>query len=236
MLEKPKLLMLVIVLSLTGLLALYSYAVSIESKSISLDELSEGDINSLVTVEGYIKDVESSSYSDLILTLTDYESNKTVETIIESDTLSKIEDKESLLPGAKIKVHGVVEEYKGELQIRISSSDGLEVLQKPGLESIPLDILLDRPYLYEGAIVSVNGTVHEVQGMSSAFQFELKGSGGYSIHCYITDIDEPLRDRDGKLIYEGDHVKITGTFKYYANKAIFEIFSNQGNEALEKFD
>ena len=75
MIEKPKLLMLVIILTLSGILGLYGYAVSIEGLTTPISDL-DTHIGDLVAVEGYIENI-TNWYGETSIILFDFISNDT---------------------------------------------------------------------------------------------------------------------------------------------------------------
>lgn len=240
MIEKPKLLMLVILVTLSGILGIYAYAVSIEAKTIPIADLGSQHIGSMVEVEGYIKEVDVWESGDLNLVLMDYSSGKTVDVNVDSEAADNMESKEEIIPGAKIRVNGLVEDYKGKILISVMSSEGIKLLQKAPGDIISLDIILERPKVFEGILVSVRGQIWEIEEIESinAFTFTLQNiSDGvyYSINCIMFNTSR-LVDRDDKIIQYGDEVILTGTFDYYEYNGIWQIRAEGGKENLEKVD
>jgi len=240
MIEKPKLLLLVILITLSGIFGIYTYAVLIEAKTASIADLGSRDLGSLVEVEGYVKEVNLWKEGDLGLVLVDYESGKTIDVIVDSDAVKNIEHQEKLIPGAKVQVNGLVEDYKGDLQINVRSSEGIKLLQTAQSNALPLDVILKRPEIFQGVLVVIRGYVWDIEEIESisAFTFTLQNSSDgyyYSVSCIVFNITE-LADRDNMRIQNGDEIIFTGIVEYYEQKGIWQIQSYEGKKSLEKVD
>jgi DNA/RNA endonuclease YhcR with UshA esterase domain len=238
MIEKPKLLALVIIITLAGIIGIYAYAVLIEAKTISIADLGPKHIGSLVEVEGHIKEVDAWPDGDLGFILVDYGSGKSVDVNVDSEAVSSIPNQEKFIPGAKIRVAGLVEEYNGNLLISVRSSEGIKLLKTATSNEVPLETILERPEVFEGILVVVRGTVWEIEKIESieACTFTLQNSSEgryYSVSCIVFNSTE-LLDMDGMRIHSGDEIYFTGTFEYYEKKGIWQIQSNNGREDIIK--
>jgi len=240
MIEKPKLLLLVIIFTLVGIFGIYAYAVSIESKTVSISDLGPGHIGSLVEVKGYIKEVNQWSDGDLNLVLVDYESGKTVDVTVDTEAAENLEHQEKLIPGAKIQVNGLVEDYKGNLLIHVRSSEGIRLLQTATANTLSLGIILERPEVFEGILVVVRGTVWDIEKIESlnAYTYTLQNSSDgyyYSVNCIVFNVSE-FADRDNMRIHSGDEVIFEGFFEYYEQKGMWQIQSSEGKNSMEKIE
>ena len=240
MIEKPKLLMLVVILTLSGIFGFYAYVVSIEAKTVPIADLSDKYLGSLVEVEGYIKEINALDYGDLKVVLVDYDSGRTIDVNVDSEAVKNFGHLEKLIPGAKVRINGLVEDYKGDLLINVMSSEGIRLLQTAKSNTLSLNVILDRPEVFEGVLVVVRGKVWDISEIESinAITFTLQNSSGgeyYSVNCIVFDITD-LIDRDNKRILDGDEIIFTGVFDYYAPQGIWQIQSDEGKESLEKAD
>ena len=191
-------------------------------------------------VEGHIKDVSEWNVWDLKMVLVDFDSGKTIDVTVDSEAANNIEHLEKFIPGAKIRVNGLVEDYQGDLLIHVTSSEGVKLLVTAQSNTIPLSVILERPEVFEGVLVVVSGQVWDIDEIESinAVTFCLQNSsedGYYSVNCIVFDASR-LMDRDSKRIQSGDEVIFTGTFEYYASNGIWQIQSYEGKESLEKVD
>ncbi len=240
MIEKPKLLAIVIFVSLAGVLGLYAYAVSIESKSMSIADLDSGDLGSIVEVEAYIKEVDAWSSGDLNFVLVDYGSGQSIDVKVDADAAGNLNNPEKLIPGAKIRVSGLMEDYNGELQIHVMSSEGVTLLKTAQSNVLSLAVILDRPEIFQDIVVVVRGNAWNIENIESigAITFTLHNSsqGDFrSVNCIVFDVTD-LRDRDGNFIHSGNEIVLEGFFEYYKKEGIWQIISEEGTQGIEKVE
>lgn len=238
MIEKPKLLMLVILLTLSGIIGLYGYAVSIETKTVPISEL-EKDIDNLVTVEGYIKDITVWNEEANML-LIDFASDATVNVLVEKNAWRNVNQQDKFIFGAKVMASGLVEKDQiDEILIRVMSSEGIQLLEPARNIKLSLDVL-ERPYVFEGMNVTAEGQVWDIEKIESisAYTFTLQNSSEgqyYSVNCIVFDSPRFV-DIYNKQIYNGTNIIFKGVFEYYASNGIWQIKSNEGKDSLEKVD
>jgi DNA/RNA endonuclease YhcR with UshA esterase domain len=240
MIEKPRLLFLVIVISMVGVIGLYAYAVSIESKSMSIGDLDSGDLGSMVEVEAHIKDVKAWSSGDLNMVLTDYDSGESLNVKIDARAAGNLNSPEKLVPGAKVRVSGLLEDYNGELQLHIMSSEGITLIRTAQNNVLSLAVILDRPEVFEGILVVVRGSVWNIEEIESinAVVFTLQNSteGEYrSVNCIAFNATE-LKDRDGNFIHSGDEIILEGYLEYYDKEGLWQIVADQGTQGIERME
>jgi DNA/RNA endonuclease YhcR with UshA esterase domain len=236
MIEKPKLLAMVIIITLAGIIGIYTYAVFIEAKTIPIADLGSGHIGSLVETEGHIKEVNVWQDGDLSLILIDYDSGKSIDVNIDMEAAQNIPNQEKLIPGAKIRVNGLVEDYKGALLIHVRSSEGIKLLKTAESNVLSLKVILERPEVFEGILVSVCGSVWEIEEIESlnAYTFTLQNSsesGYYSVNCIVFNTTEFV-NQDGIRIHYGDEIRFTGFFEYYEKQGTWQVQSNEGRNSL----
>jgi DNA/RNA endonuclease YhcR with UshA esterase domain len=236
MIEKPKLLAVVIIITLAGIIGIYTYAVLMEAKTISIADLGSGHIGSLVETQGHIKEVNVWQDGDLNLVLVDYDSGKSIDVNIDTEATQNLANQEKLIPGAKIRVNGLVEDYKGNLLIHVRSSEGIKLLKTAESNVLSMKVILERPEVFEGILVVVCGNVWDIEEIESlnAYTFTLQNSsdGGYfSVSCIVFNTTEFV-NKDGIRIQYGDKVKFTGFFEYYEQEGTWQIQSNEGRNSL----
>ncbi len=238
--DTKKLIALVVSISLLGIFGLYAYAISIQAKTQSIADIDSKDLGSLVEVEGYIKDVKMWQDGELNLILVDYESGESIDVNVDAEAVQNLPDQEKMIPGARVKVSGLVEDYKGELLIHVMSSKGVKVIQQATSTTIPLNVILNRPEVFEGIEVKVRGTVWNIEEIESinAIMFILQNSSDgnyYSVGCIVFNMTR-LIDMNDKSISHGSDIIFTGIFEYYAQNGIWQIQTYEGKESLDKVD
>jgi DNA/RNA endonuclease YhcR with UshA esterase domain len=238
MIEKPKLLAIVIIITLSGIIGLYFYAVLIEAKTVPIAELGSGHIGSIVETQGHIKEVNAWQDGDLNFVLVDYSSGKSIDVNIDSDATENLAHQDKLIPGAKIRVSGLVEDYKGNLLIHVRSSEGIKLLKTADDNVLSLGIILERPEVFEGIQVVVQGNVWNIDEIESlkAFTFTLQNfteDKYYSVSCIMFNSTEFV-DMDGMRVNSGDEVIFTGIFEYYEQQGTWQIQSGEESDCLIK--
>jgi DNA/RNA endonuclease YhcR with UshA esterase domain len=230
--DRRVVLVIATVTSFAGILGLYFYSCSIDAITIRIGDIGMGDVGTIVKIKGYVADHRVTSKGDLILTLADYGDSSTITVYIPENIYSSIDDKMGILPSASIEVVGEVQEYQGELEIVVNSSDGVKVLEHPNNSNLTIEILSRNPELFEGADVTVYG---QIQNFATSFRwiqeeykittsFQLRYSGeymNYTMDCLLTGFDV------SKDFYQGQTVRFTGTFDYYEKEAKWRIVSDE---------
>ena len=220
------------VLSFAGVLGLYFYSCSLDPVHVRLGDIGAGNVGDVVRTSGFVTDLYSTSSGDIILELSDYEDVSTIGIYIPVNIVSSLDGTDSLLPGAEVEVVGQVQEYMDELEITISSGDGLRILRSPDDVEITIEMLARIPGLFEGHDVTVSGQIRNMKSTGvwmdekvvPATVFQLRYSGeraNYTMDCLIMGYDVT------KDFHQGQPVKFTGTFVYYIPEAKYRIVSEE---------
>lgn len=220
------------VLSFVGVLGLYFYSCSLEPAHIQLADIGTEDVGNVVRTSGFVTDQYSTSGGDIILELSDYEDGGTISIYIPASVVSSIDQADSLLPGTEVEVVGQVQEYMDELELTVSSGDGLRILRSPDEVEVTIETLARIPELFEGHEVTVGGQIRNMKssgmwtenGVVPATLFQLRYSGkrtNYTMDCLIIGHDV---SRD---FHQGQPVKFTGVFEYHESEAKYRIESEE---------
>ena len=125
-----KLLKIALVTALIGLIGLIVFTPSIEVKKVELSEITRAMIDEEVGVECTITDItQSNSKSSCFLTLSDGKTKMTL--VIFESQLAEIQSKDLDIEGFKnkrVSVVGKVTEYNSDLELILSSGDGLKII------------------------------------------------------------------------------------------------------------
>jgi DNA/RNA endonuclease YhcR with UshA esterase domain len=126
-----KLLKIALVTSLIGLIGLILFTPSIEVKKVKIEDISRAMIDEEVSIDCVVSEVKSSSSgSSYFLTINDGTGQMPL-IIFESQIAQmqsnslEIED----FKDKKVNVIGKVTEYNGQLEIILSSGDGLKIIE-----------------------------------------------------------------------------------------------------------
>lgn len=220
------------------LCGIYIYSQNENVVVIRAGELNEDLAGQSVQMSGHIEDVELKSGGGLAVTLIDYQTSGTSSVKIAGDAFAEDggPDIGVLMPGAKILIRGIVEEYKGYLWIQVESGIGVRLLQKAENNSVELGVLLESPSLFRGQIICIEGFISSVwtignHSLPAGFGFEIynyRDDVSYSVTCAIF-LEYSQEGGDDDTVYElpdsGERAKFTGTFDYYSREGCWEITS-----------
>ena len=222
MIEKPKLLALLISISLTGLLSLYVYAINIEPRNMGITDIGEDDIGMVVSISGYVKDVDLSPIG-MKINLTEPSDRTFINVFLSKDVYDGVDPITSreLRPGARIQLRGELRLYNEKIEIEIFRPEDVELLEKCTENTVPIPVLLDGRETYEGMFVNVSGIVVERENLSSAGGVWLvllneSDYGRYSLLCVVYGLDE-------KFVCLGEKMCIAGTFEYYSRDGRWQV-------------
>ena len=126
-----KLLKIALVTSLIGLIGLIIFTPSIEVKEVKIEDLNRAMIDEEVRINCVVSDVKSSkSGSSYFLTINDGTGQMPLiifESQIAQMQSNRLEIKD--FKDKKVNVVGTVTEYNNELEIVLSSGDGLKIIE-----------------------------------------------------------------------------------------------------------
>ena len=124
-----KLLRIALVTSLIGIIGLLIFTPSIEVKKVKIEDIDRGMIDEEVCIDGVITDIASSaSKSSYFLTINDGTGQMSL--IIFEKQAAEIQSNNFDIEdfkNRKVEVTGKITEYNSELEIILSSGDGLKI-------------------------------------------------------------------------------------------------------------
>lgn len=124
-----KLLRIALITSLIGIIGLLIFTPSIEVKKVKIEDITRGMIDEEVCVECIITEISSSaSKSSYFLTVNDGTGQMPL--IIFESQLAEIQSNNidiNDFKGKKVEVTGKITEYNSELELILSSEDGLKI-------------------------------------------------------------------------------------------------------------
>lgn len=123
-------LLLVAVLAVGGLALLSLYALSLGPDAVAIGDLDAGRVGSRVEVVGLVGEVRTTT-AGLVLVLYDPLDLAQVRVFVPSRVAEDLADRESLVPGAEVRVRGEVQLYGGSLEIVVAFGGDVVVLRGP---------------------------------------------------------------------------------------------------------
>jgi DNA/RNA endonuclease YhcR with UshA esterase domain len=117
-LNRKKLIMISLFTSILGILLIYIISVNSQPKQINLDEISSELIGKTISTSGYVIYKRVSPYGHIFLTIS--QNRARIQVPLFANFLEKMKEENLntyFKVGQKIFVQGIVDEYKGKLQI-----------------------------------------------------------------------------------------------------------------------
>lgn len=128
--KKKILLIACILISLVGLVFIYFSALAISPSETKISMIDSSSIGKLISTTGKISYVRTHSAGHIFLTITD--GNSRIEVPIFSSLVSKLSSngitQYDLRKGRTIRITGIVDEYKGQLQIVPKKPTDIQIL------------------------------------------------------------------------------------------------------------
>lgn len=103
-----------LVISVVGLASIYVTAINFEPEVLNIGDISSDLVGSTVTTEGYIKSKTMHQNGHMFLTITD--GKETLDVPVFSSVMQYL-NKDDFRIKSKVKVTGVIDEYRKKLQI-----------------------------------------------------------------------------------------------------------------------
>ncbi|MBS3781268.1 MAG: hypothetical protein KGY66_00550 [Candidatus Thermoplasmatota archaeon] len=148
--NKQKILTFAVIFSIVGISTLYIFSAQNSTRKMNVSEIDEKLLGSRVRTEGVISDISWFSYMFLFeIKEEGHEGSLTV--VCERDVIEGLEEKSNeMIPGAKVMVEGKLEEYEGDMNLRIDSIGELSIQERAISNFTPLSEILENPGWYEG--------------------------------------------------------------------------------------
>ncbi|MEM3444834.1 MAG: hypothetical protein QW115_02550 [Thermoplasmata archaeon] len=196
---------------------LFLYSVQLKPEFVPLSEISREHIGKRITTEGMLGKCR-------------FEENYVKGAVQDSGGNSRIgfyavnnafADFKRLnpLPGAKLRLTGVVKEYGGEIEIYLSEANSIEVLETPGSLYIPIEELLENPERFKGLYLNTSGRISSIATLKNSTDGRLVGTqieitdGNYTLSCIAYNVCIQT-DCNGMPLEKGSYVLIFGQFNY----------------------
>jgi DNA/RNA endonuclease YhcR with UshA esterase domain len=127
MLKPSKFQIICILSSIIGLSLVYFIALSKKPAEVSISEVNEGLVGRAVTVKGFISDVKFHKDGHIFLTVSD--NGTKIQVPLFSSFLSSTKlDISKIKVGKKVLVSGVVDTYRGQIQIIPKKAEDFKIL------------------------------------------------------------------------------------------------------------
>ena len=156
MIEKPKMIAAIAVLSILGLVGLYAYAVNIQPLYVSPSSIGAEHQGMLVETQGAVAGVRGLSSGAVVIELVDMDKPGSVSVLVSEDI---VDGGARAVPGDIISSRGIVEMYRGQPQLVPSSAKDVYIVERgEPVKPSPFS-LLSNIHLFENIPVEVEGNV-----------------------------------------------------------------------------
>ncbi len=209
--DKNKLMTLAVVISLAGTASLYLYTASRDTLRMNISDIDHRLVGTRVETEGIISSVRKLQTSYL-LSLLEEGCDTHLEAFVEGRVVEAMDDPVDMIPGARVRLRGILEDYEGKLSLRVSVPGELEILENAYSSFTHISVLLENPQWYSGMELKVMGKVVSTHTSSRALCFEIEQiEGGYHrLGCEFECSDTVSTIN----MMNGDPVTFEGTFLY----------------------
>ena len=209
--DKNKLMVIAVAISLFGTASLYIYTASRDVVRVSISDMGMDLIGVKVETHGVVSEARHLKSSSL-LSLREEESDGILAVYIEGQVMDVLHEPGELRPGAKVRLRGVLEEYAGELSLRISVPGELVIIERAYSSFTDIACILDKPEWYSGMDLKVRGKVVHISPSWRGTFFEIESlNGGFQrLGCEMTDVNLTV----GNNIVSGTTLVFRGTFGY----------------------
>ncbi len=185
MLNREQLLTLAVIVSISGISSLYLFSSQHSTFRVDISEIDEGMIGSRVVTQGTVFEV---SWLPNTILFSLKEKDHPVQLTVAMDRMTdEPQHERDLKVGAIVEAEGILEEYDGDLNLRVDELGSLSVLQKAQTSFTEIYSLLENPHWYEGLEVKVRGDVVDKIDSTDGTELilsSLDGSRGrYELTC-----------------------------------------------------
>lgn len=215
--SKERILTLAVIFSIVGVSTLYAFTNQTANRDMDISEINEEHVGSRVSTEGTISDVSWLGYT-VLFELKEKEVEESLTMVTDRDIIDELDEKEELVPGAKVSVEGKLEEYEKDYQLRIDSQGEISVEKEACSDFTPISEILENPSWFEGMMVKIQGDLKQFNESNQISQMNIVDfeEENYEITCEMdTEINEKKQDilgnpvvLEGEVIYDSN----TGTW------------------------
>ncbi|KYK26911.1 MAG: hypothetical protein AYK23_00530 [Candidatus Proteinoplasmatales archaeon SG8-5] len=227
MLDNKKLLILLVTVALVGVLSLFLYSSTIKPTEMAISGIDEGMVGKMVKTSGTVTYARTLGDGSLSLMLTEMLADSGIRVYIPSRVSEDLTGV-IITPGVEIEVVGEVELYADEVEISVTSAEGVTVLSGSVSPDYELWQVLESVEVLEHMNLTTEGIAYDVDVIESSgnligTSFVITSrhqNASYSLDCMYFDADL------SPAIEDGDLVKVTGVLEFYMNKGCWQLILN----------
>ena len=225
--DNKKLLILLVTVALVGVLSLFLYSSTIKPTEMAISGIDEGMVGKMVKTSGTVTYARTLGDGSLSLMLTEMLADSGIRVYIPSRVSEDLTGV-IITPGVEIEVVGEVELYADEVEISVTSAEGVTVLSGSVSPDYELWQVLESVEVLEHMNLTTEGIAYDVDVIESSgnligTSFVITSrhqNASYSLDCMYFDADL------SPAIEDGDLVKVTGVLEFYMNKGCWQLILN----------
>ncbi|MCD6571794.1 MAG: hypothetical protein J7K62_00805 [Thermoplasmata archaeon] len=209
-----------VLFSAIGIVLLFFLSLLAKPVYIDLSEINKYDGKQIIT-EGIVIDKYETKYRNTILSLVKTLSDNNVVTTFVEEQIKNIEY------GDRIRLQGEVRKYKGDFEIYVSEAKQIEIIEKWNNRTIPLRILAETPWRYQGINLKIVCKIEKIYHSYLVLK-DAKENQKIILFCDLDKINETLQE--GDIVYANAKIKYNSAdFNYF-----LEATNNNSIQRLEE--
>ncbi len=224
MLDNRKLLITVTVLAIVGVLSLLAYSATLGDTELDIAEIQRSHEGCVLVTSGTVTDARTLPGGSISMTLSDMNTSASVGVYI-SPEVAKLIANNTLIPGGKLSVRGVLSFYLESPEIAVSRAGDIIILAESGNSEYDMATLMGAIALFDGLETTTSGNMADMEVIMSSgnlvgtsFQlWDTVDNQTYSLECMCFDRDLSAMHSDG------DMVIVTGMISYYENRGCWQM-------------
>jgi len=209
-----------VLFSAIGIVLLFFLSLLAKPVYVDLSEINKYDGKEIIT-EGIVIDKYETKYRNTILSLVKTLSDNNVVTTFVEEQIKNIEY------GDRIRLQGEVRKYKGDFEIYVSEAKQIEIIEKWNNRTIPLRILAETPWRYQGINLKIVCKIEKIYHSYLVLK-DVKENQKIILFCDLDKINETLQE--GDIVYANAKIKYNSAdFNYF-----LEATNNNSIQRLEE--
>jgi DNA/RNA endonuclease YhcR with UshA esterase domain len=160
--DSRKILALSLAAGMLSTLVLYAYAWTVNPMTVGIGEIGSDDVGSFVRTQGHVRKIAAVGGGGFQIELVDYSDFAAITVFLPGKVARSIQFMEKIVPGAKLRVAGEVQEFGGEVEIAVSDATIVQLLAGAEENRLGLDTLASNPETFDGMQVLVGGEIAEI--------------------------------------------------------------------------
>ncbi len=194
---------------------------------VATGKLSQSLIGQTVTIQGQI--VEVISFASGVKFYVDDGSGRAALWMVQA-VYASLSNPGQWIVGSMVRAKGLVEEYKGELEVSPQKAGDVTVLAAATPPPVTLARMADLSAADKGKTVTVEGQIVEVRPFSQGMKYTLDDGSGKITLLLWQNIYDAVPDKDRLAV--GVQVRVTGKVDEYRGE--MEVIPEQGSNVLIK--